>query len=1032
VKKRTMFNFIWIVIALLTIFTVIRAFHVFESDIYVAKNGQMLLQNWDSQEYKTIRLNGEWEFYPGQLIVPNSSEDVFEQYNDIQQWIQVPGAWDRSLTELPTPYGVGTYRLKIFVPDDARYGLKINTIRNANTVYINGVKLGTAGIPSDNKEEYRFDYKKYVVLENSKNRQLDLVILVANKDYAIGGIVSPIDFGLFDQILAKQGRSKFIEAFLIAGYLLFSFIYFTTHIQRQRMNRYELYFSLFCLAQAIHISTVNERWLYLLFPEIKPATQLEIQAIALSSMVLFFLLFVYRFFSPPISRWIFRSVSIALAIQVTVILLFSASGYLFRFVPVPILQLVISITVSIGYLLVFVMMLRVCRQKRDEAEYVLTAVAAFASYGLLLLIVLIFDVDIETPSLILFLIMVMSLSMLMSYRSQQAFKRVEELSDELLLYDRLKDEFLAKTSHELATPLHGIINLSQSLIEGIEGPLRKEQQESVILINTVGRRLASLVEELLFVSQIKKEELILVSTPIHIRIVEDVINEIIHIMPRGQNVQLINNITSDLPLIYMDEQKLKQVFLNLLYNAIKYTANGTITISAEVIDEYIQVSVEDTGVGIGTEHFDLIFTTFYQIESSRSGKSGGLGLGLSITQKIVEAAGGEIWVTSELNKGSRFTFTVPLATDQQLLNCVGFEQQDNVEMIIAEPMKQIFPELNRLIKGTKSFTVLVVDDEPANLKVLINVVHSLEYTVIAVSSGQEALEVLQNHKIDLLILDLMMPNMTGYEVCKIVRQEYDLVELPVIILTAAGQLTDLMISFQLGANDYLQKPVVLDELGARIESLLLIKKSAQEAFENEMSHFYTQITPHFLYNTLNTIIGLSYIDEEKTREALEHLATYFRAKLNFRKQRSLVLLEEEIDLVKAYLAIEKMRFEERLHVEYYIDETIEMYIPTMSLQPLVENAVQHGISQNKDGGTLRLTIERENQYIKIMIEDDGVGISEENQQELLRGKNERIGFNNPFKKLSLIKGTSFELESEEGKGTLITIRLPEMKNKVEL
>src|SRR5690606_30781443 len=106
-------------------------------------------------------------------------------------------------------------------------------------------------------------------------------------------------------------------------------------------------------------------------------------------------------------------------------------------------------------------------------------------------------------------------------------------------------------------------------------------------------------------------------------------------------------------------------------------------------------------------------------------------------------------------------------------------------------------------------------------------------------------------------------------------------------------------------------------------------------------YYYAQITPHFLYNTLNTIIGLSYIDQEQTREALEHLATYFRTKLNFKKQRSFITLEEEVELVKAYLAIEKMRFEERLLIEYNIDETIKICIPTMTLQPLVENAVQH-------------------------------------------------------------------------------------------
>ncbi|QNK89163.1 histidine kinase [Sporosarcina sp. resist] len=226
----------------------------------------------------------------------------------------------------------------------------------------------------------------------------------------------------------------------------------------------------------------------------------------------------------------------------------------------------------------------------------------------------------------------------------------------------------------------------------------------------------------------------------------------------------------------------------------------------------------------------------------------------------------------------------------------------------------------------------------------------------------------------------------------------------------------------------MQKPVNMEELKVRIESLLLMKKSAQDAVHNELNYSYAQIKPHFLYNTLNTIIGLSYSDEERTREALGHLATYFRAKLNFRNKRSLVPLEDEIELVLAYLAIEQIRFGEKLHIEYDIDNTIETYIPSMTLQPLVENAVQHGISKNKDGGILRLTIERELQNVKITIEDNGIGISEAKQQELLSNKNGGLGFTNPFNKLSLVKGTSFQLKSKVGKGTKITIRIPEVKN----
>lgn len=1025
-KNRKILSLIMVAITLLTTYFVLHSFRIFDSNTFTANDGVLSLQHWDRQD--ELKLDGEWDFYPEQLIVPSPEEDVFDRYKTQRQTIPVPAAWNRYKSEKAAPYGTGTYRLLIHVPEDDLYGVKLNTIRNANRVFINGQELGSAGVPSQRAEEYRFDYKKYVVLGNSKNKQIELVILVANYDYVVGGIVSSLDFGLADQILSEQGRAKFVEGFLISGYLLFSFIYFTAYLQHKRKFRYELYFSLFCLAQALHISTINERWIYLLFPELSPASQLEIQAISLTLFVLFFLLFVYHFFNMTANRRIVAALSAMLGIQALAVFTLSMTIDLMVNVSITLNQLIISVTTAIGYVYIFILLLKAYKQKTDESNYVLIVVYTFALYGVLLLIVLLFEVDIETPSFLLFLIMVLSLALLLSHRSQQAYNKVEEMSNELLEFDRMKDEFLVKTSHELGTPLHGIMNLSQSLLEGVEGPLKRNQQESAILIHSVSRRLAGLVKDLSFISKIKQGEVSFTAKPIDIRMVEEVLAEIAYVTPPSPSVQLINKVPANFPLVYTDEQKLKQVFFNLIYNAIKFTKQGTIAISARILEEQAHVSVEDTGPGIAAEHHDLIFTTFYQVESSRARESEGLGLGLSITKKIVESAGGRIWVTSEIGKGSCFTFTIPLATNEQLL---GYKEISEAHEQVASAQrmeregKQSQPALTTRVEGSKPYTLLVVDDEPANLKVLINRLHSLQYSVIAVGSGQEALDIIETEQVDLLVLDLMMPHMTGYEVCQTIRQKLDLVDLPIIILTAAGQLSDLVISFQLGANDYLQKPVNLKELEMRIESLLLMKKSAHDAIEHELSYFYAQITPHFLYNTLNSIIALSWSDQEKTRTALEHLSTYFRGKLDYQKQRSLVPLEEEIQLVKAYLAIEQMRFEERLQIEYNIDETIQTSIPALTLQPLVENAVRHGITQRNDGGTLRLTIEREQQHIKITIEDDGIGIPLEKQQELLRGRNERLGFTNPFRKLSLIKGTRFQLESEMGKGTTIIIHIHE-------
>lgn len=1029
--KRRIFILLSISIFLLSMASIVKSSHLLDSNASHVQDGVLSLQDWDNEENPVIELNGTWEIYPDELIVPKPNYDVFTMYQEIREKIIVPGEWNSRLKD-GGPHGVGTYRLLIDVPVEGTYGIKVNAIRNSSEIYINGKEVGRAGNPTKIKEEFVYDNRKYTVYGDSVNRQLEIVVLVANLTYYTGGIVHPIKFGTAENIIAKHEMDRLIEMMIISGYILMGLIYFFTFIQRKKYI-YELFFALFCIALGLYTSMLNEYLFFKILPGFDAKEQTRLQLLLIHLVVLFFLLFLYHLFKQYANKKIVIVLSSLLFLQVLKYSMYNSLFVPTKYFSMQTRRVLIVLLLAICFAYIFIVLIKAFIKRKEDTEYLLLTVTTFMCYGLLLGMEFLFEIEVKSMLSILCLLMIFSLSLLMGHRYQAAFNRVERLSEELLLYDRLKDEFLVKTSHELSTPLHGIINLSKSLMEGIEGPLKRQQQESVILIYNVGKRLASLVEDLLFVSNIKKGEVRTTAHPVNINVVEEVLAEMNYLISPVQQVTLINNVARDLPLIYIDEQKLKQVFFNLIYNAIKFTNHGSVTIDAEIREEQMHISITDTGRGIDKEHLELIFSSFYQVESSRTGDSAGLGLGLSITKNIIESFGGHIRVTSKIEKGSRFTFTVPLATTQQveeaigkhsvkLSNQIAFAEKKEVEQLQAATI------VSTKRVGTKPYTILVVDDEPANLKVLINMIYSLQYNVIAASSGSEAMAIMKTETIDLVIMDLIMPNMSGYELCHAIREEYSFVELPVIILTAARQLSDLVVSFQMGANDFLQKPVNLDELKARVESLLLMKKSAREAINYELSFFYAQIAPHFLYNTLNTIIGLSYEDAEKTREALQHLAIYFRAKLDIQGHHSFVTLEDEVELVQSYLAIEQMRFSDRLTIKYDIDETIEAYIPSMTIQPLVENAVQHGISKQKHGGTVLLAIERELTYIKITIEDNGVGIPLEKQQELIEGKNNRLGFTNPLKKITLIKGATFQLVSAEGKGTKITIRLPEVKN----
>lgn len=375
----------------------------------------------------------------------------------------------------------------------------------------------------------------------------------------------------------------------------------------------------------------------------------------------------------------------------------------------------------------------------------------------------------------------------------------------------------------------------------------------------------------------------------------------------------------------------------------------------------------------------------------------------------------------EYGKGSCFTFAIRLANECQVPE-VKVEEKGDI------CLKGVL-RMNRPIKLEEDYkyTILVVNDEHTNLKKQMDLVASLNYTVITVDNGEEAIEALNNEAIDMMIIDVAMSKMSGYELCKIVRKDYHSVELPIIVLTA-DQLTDLSLYYDVGANDFLHKPIQTEQLIVRMKSLLAIRKSAQDAVHDELSYFHAQITPHFLYNTLNTIIGLSYGDVDKAREALEHLSIYLRAKLDFYNRNSLISIAKEMELVKSYLSIEQMRYRERLKVHYNIDESAHAMLPSMIIQPLVENAVQHGIAKKTPGGSLWISIQRDVAGVKIVVEDDGMGITEYKKAELLNEGNDEIGFSNIFKRLKLMKRVKFSLESVEGAGTKVTIILQGVQN----
>ncbi len=412
--------------------------------------------------------------------------------------------------------------------------------------------------------------------------------------------------------------------------------------------------------------------------------------------------------------------------------------------------------------------------------------------------------------------------------------------------NQLKDEFLANTSHELRTPLNGIIGIAESLMDGVAGNQTSKAKENLHLIISSGKRLSNLVNDILDFSKLKHRDLQINLQSVDIFSLTNLIIKLCSPLIKNRNLKIINEIPHDVPSVIADEDRLQQILYNLIGNAIKFTEEGTITISAELVGVLVvemqhalsiptrlmQITVTDTGIGIPKDQLHSIFEFFEQVDSSNTRKYGGTGLGLSVTKQLVELHGGKIYAESEFGKGSKFIFTLPATNDKPQIRREELLVQKVVEAyedILNLPSDEILQSESNLKKSdSTAFHILVVDDEPVNLQVIFNHFTFRGYRVTVASNGMDALKILERDKPDIVLMDVMMPMMTGFEVSQIIREKYNMNELPIVFLTANNRTSDMQEGFDLEGNDYIVKPFSKDELLSRIGTHIKLKERTEQ------------------------------------------------------------------------------------------------------------------------------------------------------------------------------------------------------------
>jgi len=988
-------------------------------------NGVLDLRGIDLETSPPFSLNGNWEFYPHEFIYNQDTEQEEKSVHTIE----VPGDWSSELHEKSaSSYGYGTYRLRILIePLKHPVAFWLQGIQAASEVDINGSLSARVGQLDDNAREYKpenISYTASYAIEGTT--EIELLIRVANFDQPYkGGLTSTIHFGseaAIDNVRWYSIGFQLVMFIILLLHGSYAFILYLFNPQEKAL----LATGLLTLSVGILIISGHDNVLMLWLP-LNYTWAIKIRLLAFLWQNYFILVVFRKFSAAPQHSTVLRLYTAAL-FTLTGIILASPASFMNELIH---LNLILGFSV-VPFLWFLYMVGTMMFKKQADKDIIFLLLSATGIISNLLWRAL-GDSIVYYPIDIIAAIIGFS-----AYWFKKYFRNTLEISllnKQLKEADKLKDEFLANTSHELRTPLHGIMNIAQTVVTKEKDKLTDDSVKDMELLITISRRMSYLLDDLLDVARLQDHRIVLKQEPLHIQSVVPGLIGMLAFMVKSKPVQLTMDISEDMPAVMADEKRLVQILYNLLHNALKYTEEGVISISVRKQNGYATIQVSDTGCGMEEEILERIFLPYEQRVHGVS-DSRGLGLGLSICKQLVELHGSTITVQSEPDVGSTFSFDLPLVDSsyQPQHRLAPNRLPDTSADISTEftfPNIAVSdwstPALSKTLLNDGHVHILVVDDDPVNLSVLVGILSTESYHITTCASAREALAMLGTGQWDLLIADVMMPHMSGYELTERVRERYSVSELPILLLTARSQPADIYTGFLSGANDYVTKPVDALELKYRIRALITMKQSIHERLRMEAAYLQAQIHPHFLFNTINSIMALSDIDTDKMRSLGDAFTSFLRISFDFLNTKQLVELAHELELTEAYLYIEQERFGDRLSVVWELDPNLSLMLPPLSIQPLVENAVKHGVLKRIKGGTVRIRITRQGSGTLVEVRDNGKGMGQEQVTSLLsptlRGR-QGIGVANTNQRLMQLYGRGLSINSKPNTGTSVSFIIP--------
>jgi signal transduction histidine kinase/CheY-like chemotaxis protein len=387
---------------------------------------------------------------------------------------------------------------------------------------------------------------------------------------------------------------------------------------------------------------------------------------------------------------------------------------------------------------------------------------------------------------------------------QECSQHLESFNQQLERTNQLKNQFLANTSHEIRTPLSSIIGFTHLLLAQGYDPTRERHQEYLNIIQSSGKHLLALINDILDLSKIEANQLEVQWETVNVPTLCSNVFALLKEKAANKNLKLRLEVDPNITTLVADSLRLKQMLLNLLFNALKFTTTGSVGLKVAVKGEFMYFTVWDTGSGISKEDQTELFQPYFQIANAATGRDEGTGLGLAVTRKLVEIHSGWLKVESKVNQGSRFTIVLPLTQEER----VGGDERDKQDEWDGEDGQ----DLNTI----SSSKILLVEDDLPNAKVIKTYLEKLGYQVSWVKNAAEMWQVITQLQPAVILMDVYLPDENGLKVVQQLRENEQYKTIPIVAQTAMAMKGDREICLAAGVNDYISKPIDLPLLATLV------------------------------------------------------------------------------------------------------------------------------------------------------------------------------------------------------------------------